>query len=349
MLFQGVDSPADALHKTRLLNVEEKPFKRITKRLLNDQSWINKPYANTTPSAEDANGDTAVRKTEQAEILRKEREAFRDDVILDFAAFESSIARIQFLRTSNEKERERYAAEKLRIQTTAQDVRENTASLRIQLEEAQKTLAVRKTYDELAEKITSNPALKPRDEQQVNLEKLRAEIQDLEQESQDYAQTWSERKAQFARIMEEGLQLRRLIRDEKEEAERREGMEDGEDIEEARGRASNTPAPREDNGGLTPMHSSQQGSGALSPGTQKVASTRGVSPLRQEATPAAETKTVQEVEDTDMADEGEVEELATSLPTETKPQTGEMRDTLEKSVANGDEPLDKPDDAMDVT
>lgn len=344
-----------------MLNVEEKPFKRITKRLLNDQSWINKPYPGVAaPGSEDANGEPSLEHVEQAEHLRKEREAFRDDVILDFAAFESSIARIQFLRSSNEKERERYAAEKLRIQATAQEVRENTASLRVQLEEAQKTLATRKTYDELAEKITSNPALKSRDEQQVNLEKMRAEIQDLEQESQEYAQTWSDRRAQFSRIMEEGLQLRRLIRDEKEEAERREGMEEGDDVEESRGRASNAATPRGDiSGGLTPLHPSQQGGGALSPRPTKqhtvATSTRDVSPLKHGLTLAEETKMkVQEVEDTDMADEGEVDESAASPPppsTEMNPQTGsetqEIHADADGTAVNGIDPQDKAD-LMDV-
>lgn len=336
--------------------MEEKPFKRITKRLLNDQSWINKPYANfTLPSTEAINGDPPPDLEEQAETLRKERESFREDVILDFAAFESSIARIQFLRTSNDKERERYAVEKLRIQATAQEVRENTGSLRIQLEEAQQTLATRKTYDELAEKITSNPALKPRDEQQVNIEKLRSEIQDLEQESQDYAQTWSERKAQFARIMEEGLQLRRLIRDEKEEAERREGMEEGDDLDDSRGRASNAATPRGDNDGLTPLHPSQQGSGGLSPrptGHEKAASTRGVSPLRQALTPSEETKAVPENEDTDMADEGEVDESPAPQQPEGATQTGETQGTpagLDATGVNGSDSHEKPVDSMDIT
>ena len=134
-------------------------------------------------------------------------------MILDFAAFESSIARIQFLLTSNERERERYAAEKLKIQATAQAVRDNTAELRVQLEEAQKTLALRKTYDELAEKITSNKLLKPRDDQKANIDKLNAEIAELEREREEYAQTWAERREQFGRIMGESMQLRRQIRD----------------------------------------------------------------------------------------------------------------------------------------
>ncbi|KFZ00691.1 hypothetical protein V501_10534, partial [Pseudogymnoascus sp. VKM F-4519 (FW-2642)] len=39
----------DELHKTRILNIEEKPFKRITKRLLAPGSLISTPLAPLTP------------------------------------------------------------------------------------------------------------------------------------------------------------------------------------------------------------------------------------------------------------------------------------------------------------
>ena len=241
---------------------------------------------------------------------------------LDFAAFESSIARIQFLRTSNEKERERYAAEKDRIQSTAQSVRDNTSQLRLQLEEAQKTLALRKTYDDLAEKITSNRMLRPREDQHVQLEKLHAEIAELELKSKEYAQTWSERREQFGRIVKEGMQLRRLIRDEKEEVERREGMEEGEQGEDgemgSKARSSSAAAtPRIDQDAMTPSQPSQEEGRATPSGSllgekqlRPPSRGRGVSPLRQvtdASTPAEEKeKTPQEIEDTNMIDEGEI-------------------------------------------
>ncbi|KAK2762667.1 hypothetical protein FQN54_000841 [Arachnomyces sp. PD_36] len=319
----------DALHRSRLLNVEEKPFKRITKRLLTPSSLIYTPSAfPPTPPPDGSNQDEDDPSSTEAQHQKRLEEwrQFREDVTLDFAAFESSIARIQFLRTSNEKERERYAAEKDRIQSAAQAVRDNTAQLRIQLEEAQKTLALRKTYDDLAEKITSNRLLRPREDQQVHLEKLHTEIAELEIKSTEYAQTWSERREQFGRIVEEGMQLRRLIRDEKEEVERREGMEEGEDAEDgdaaSKGRASSAAAtPRIDQDGMTPSQQSQdEGGAALSSnallGDKQLrpasAAGRGVSPLRQvtaASTPAEEKeKTPQEGEDedTNMVDEGEI-------------------------------------------
>lgn len=244
--------------------------------------------------------------------------------MLDFAAFESSINRIQFLLTSNTKERERYANEKLKIQSTAQAVRDNTADLHIQLQEAQKTLALRKEYDTLAETITGNPLLKPRVEQHANLAKLNAEIADLERESAEYAQTWGERRQQFGRIINEGLQMRRLIRDEKEEVERIEGMEEREDGEsEDRGRSGRS-TPHRDSGGLTPLpHGLSQEQDVGTPGglaIERDRSVRAKSPLsHSHLVEEVDEKKQQEVEDEEMAEDGELEaepEGTTAAPVE---------------------------------
>lgn len=238
----------DELHKSRLLNVEEKPFKRITKRLLTPGSLVSIPTKLPTPPPESAS--ESPEGDDQNQELLDERRQFREDVLLDFAAFESSLARIQFLRNSNEKERERYRADKERILETAQQVRDSTAELRIQLEEARVTLEQRKKFDKLAEKITLNKLLRPREDQEVNLRKLEEECKELERESATYGETWSERREQFGKIVEEGMQLRRLIRDEKEEVERREGMDGGEEDGEV-GEGSR--------GGQTPKHDSISG------------------------------------------------------------------------------------------
>ena len=186
----------------------------------------------------------------------------------------------------------------------------------MQLEDAQSTLALRKEYDDLAEKITSNRLLRPREDQHANLAKLNAEIADLERESQEYALTWSERRQQFGRIIEEGMQLRRLIRDEKEEVERREGMEEREDgDEDQRGRSSGIGTPHHETGGTTPMHGASQEqevgtpSGGLS--VERDPSGRGKSPLRssQSADELAEVEgktNVPSGEDEEMAEDGEL-------------------------------------------
>ncbi|KAI9761675.1 MAG: hypothetical protein M4579_000909 [Chaenotheca gracillima] len=304
----------DALHKSRMLNVEEKPFKRVTKRLLTPSSLILAPSTHLPtppPDASSADESAAAQESERQK-QDTERDQFREDVTLDFAAFESSIARVQFLLTSNEMERERYAAEKLKILDNAQKVRGSTVELHGHLEEARKTLAVRKTWDDLTEKkITSNRMLRTREDQNANLEKLNAEIAELERESREYAQTWAERREQFGRIMKEGMELRRLIRDEKEEVERREGMEGREDMEE--GSASHLGTPRPETGGATPMHSSQDGEiqGPNSSSGLVVTKERPQarsSPLTDANSATKDKEDTEDGEDSTMAEQGEIAE-----------------------------------------
>ncbi|KAJ6782314.1 hypothetical protein PWT90_08637 [Aphanocladium album] len=218
------------LHKARLLNVEEKPFKRITKRLGTVSSIVSRI------------GDSE----KQSETTATNTRQLQEDLTLDFAAFDSSIARLQFLHDANERERARYDEDKQRILGECQAVRDKNAVLREQLEGARATLAQRKKFDELAEKITSNRLLRPREDQLANLAKLEDECRELERESETYTETWKERRDQFNRIMEEGMLLRRQIRDEKEEVDRREGMNEGTEDDAA-------PTPRPDlNGSATP-------------------------------------------------------------------------------------------------
>ncbi|CAG8949464.1 hypothetical protein HYFRA_00007694, partial [Hymenoscyphus fraxineus] len=262
-------SKEDELHRTRLLNVQEKPFKRITGRLLGPHSLLATPIKLPTPPPDTADEGTALQDSELQKQLDNRRQ-LREDVILDFAAFDDSMARIQFLYNSNERERERYKADKQRILDTAQEVRDSTVGLKVQLEEAKRSLEQRKKFDELTEKITNNKLLRPRADQEINLKKLEEECKELERESATYAETWKERREQFGRIVEEGMQLRRLIRDEKEEVERREGMDGAEEDGEVGENGENGEASM---GGQTPKHASV--SGNATPGPEPSANSPG--------------------------------------------------------------------------
>ncbi|KAI1279880.1 Tho complex subunit 7-domain-containing protein [Xylaria sp. FL0933] len=232
------------LHKTRLLAVEERPFKRLTKRLVAPGTFTNPNKKLPTPPPEGSHNDAAgAASPSNVDIV-----ALKEDITLDFAAFDSAIARLQFLATANAAEREHYAAARLRILNTMESVREGNGQLRVRLEEARETLAQRRKFDELADKITNNRMLRPRAEQYVNLAKLAEECEELRRESQAYGNTWRERRAQFERLVDEGRRLRALIRDEKEEVERREGMDsDAED-----GEAAPTPGKGVASGNATP-------------------------------------------------------------------------------------------------
>jgi hypothetical protein len=280
------------LHKSRLLNVEEKPFKRITKRLvsLNSLAASKSHQAPTPPPETTANGansqDVTLSPPTRHDAVA-DLEQVKEDIILDFAAFDSSIARLQFLLSANERERTRYEADRVRILEMSQAVRDNTAQLRLQLDQAKATLEQRKMFDELAEKITSNRLLRPRADQQANLRKLEQECAQLEAESETYADTWRERRDQFARIMDESMRLRRLIRDEKEEVERREGMDDGGagadgDAEAAgtprAGLASGNATPRPDSGLVVARPGLESGDVA---GTPRASTAGGMTPARE--------------------------------------------------------------------
>ena len=257
------------LHKARLLNIEEKTYKRVTKRLstLNAivvskarQTFTPPPETNGAPTADqDARQQTSLSGNQLSSDLAQ----MKEDITIDLVHFDCSIVRLQLLMTANERERERYAAERERIVTASQTVRDNTAELRIKLEQARATLEQRKKFDELADKITINPSLRPRAEQMSNLRKLEEEIAELEAESKTYGVTWQERRDQFAKIMDESMRLRRLIRDEKEEVERREGMGDEADTPRP-GLASGNASPRPESG-LLPRSGMETGDTGATP------------------------------------------------------------------------------------
>lgn len=222
------------LHKTRLLNVEERPFKRITKRLSSVSSLVSNTIP-IKPADPQTNSDPSKFNTAQ----------LKEDLTIDFAAFDNSILRLQFLHDANQRERERYQADQERILLECQSARATNAQLREQLDSSRATLAQRKKFDEMADKITSNRLLRPREDQVASLAKLEEECRELERESETYSVVWRERRDQFNRIMEEGMLLRRQIRDEKEEVDRREGMNEGGDDEAAGEAAGQTPRPEQ--------------------------------------------------------------------------------------------------------
>ena len=250
----------DALHPTRLLGIEERPFQRVTKRLLDRDSLLRQTHKQLPSPPPEGEEDSAPSPSSEDAASRQK---FREEVLLDFAALESSITRIQLIQTSNARERERYAAEKAKILATAQAVRENTVLLREQLGEAQKVLELRKGYDALAAKILEDKKLKSRDECRGDIAGLEKEIEELEQEGVEIEGLWVGRREQFERIVVEGEVMRRVIKGIKEPEEGEgededDAMEEGEGEKDDRSRMG-TPGlddgrtPRHESGGRTPM------------------------------------------------------------------------------------------------
>ena len=114
----------DALHANRLINIEERPFQRISKSLLGKTSTIRNAVTHYPSPPPDEEDETSPKIHDATQL-----QAFREHILLDFAALESSLVRIQLIHTSNERERERFAAEKAKILSTAQAVRENTLKI----------------------------------------------------------------------------------------------------------------------------------------------------------------------------------------------------------------------------
>ncbi|KAF7190625.1 THO complex subunit mft1 [Pseudocercospora fuligena] len=237
-----------------MLTVEERAFQRVTKQLLSDKSVL-RPALSYLPSPP-PEGENEPPLYDPTRVER-----FREDVLLDFANLESSIIRIQLILSSNQRERERYAAEKAKILETAQAVRDNTLELRSHLQEAQQVLERRKGYDEMATKILDDRKLKSRDDAKADIEKLEKEIEDLQQESVDYEGTWISRREQFDMVIREGEAMIRQIKGIKDEPEpeKDENMDDVEDGPKDETSGRNTPiqdgrSPRPtDAGDATPL------------------------------------------------------------------------------------------------
>lgn len=232
-------STIDALHKNRLLPIEQRPFLRLTKMVLAENSPARFDYsggvlatpppesAKTTSANTPATARSLVPTTESA--LEKtssinQRRQWHSDMKAELEGFRSSIVRIQLLLNSNDRDRRRYAEEREKIVEKTRAVRENMVALQSQLDQARETKALRLQYDGLADEITSSRSLLPRSEQQLRLAGLRNDIGGLEREKEQYGDTWAERRSQFMRIVDEGKTMLALIRDEKREADRKEGM-----------------------------------------------------------------------------------------------------------------------------
>jgi hypothetical protein len=242
---QRIDHFPDSLHANRLINIEERPFQRITKALLGKGSTVRHAVTHYPSPPPEGDGSTS-----ESNPTAEQLQSFREHILLDFAVLESSIIRIQLVHTSNERERQRFAAEKAKILHTAQAVRDNTLELRTRLADAQRILQLRKGYDEIAGKILDDQKLKSRDETRAEIEKLEGEIEDLQQESAEFEGTWLSRREQFDKLTAEGLAMLRLIKgikDEPEEADKDEDMEDEEGEDGSKAHASRAGSEGPDN------------------------------------------------------------------------------------------------------
>lgn len=283
------------------------------------------------PDASAADEEAAATEAARAQELHK-IDNWKKEVANELELLDYTTLRFELTTGINKEERDRYAKEKIAITEKQAHVRQNIEKLHVDLQTAKETLAVRKTYDELTEKITSSKMLKPRDEQAIAHAKLDEEIAELEQEVQNAKTTWAERREQFNRIEAEAMSLMRMIKDEKEEAERKEGMMKDRDEEgdgegtSTRGDASHAATPRPD-GGATPIHVSQSAdssSGLKIPQDRLAPLSAAGSPARSGAGEDTEMGEPSMSRDADMSEVEEGEDLEEGEHEEDDAERGEI-------------------------
>lgn len=226
----------DELHAKRLLNIEEKTFKRIQKRLLATTNPFSEylrraPVDSTAGNGEIQSDEEAVIKgvesSQDTDAYLKTLQQFHHSTLHDFNALRMNLARLQFMLAANEKERQRYARQSTTIIEQHTDIKQDTARLRARLGEAREQLHVRKRYDDLADKVLYVDApeskekvlAKTRDELGRESDKLRNEIDELEREGVDLSNQWADRQAALSSVVSESARLRRVVRGEPENVE----------------------------------------------------------------------------------------------------------------------------------
>lgn len=228
-------------------------------------------------------------------------ETWRDNMMNELSMLDFAVLRFEYTTNSNHTERARYAVQKDGITAKQQHVRDTIEDLRVKLVDAKETLALRKTYDELTERTTSSKMLKPRDEQKQAHERLDEEIAHLEREVRSAKKTWEERRIQFGRIEEEAREMLRMIKDEKEEAERKEGMmKDGDEDGEGEGSTSRGDGSRVG----TPRPDGDVGQSGEASQSLKVPPHDRLKPLSRQASVAPSPAPSSAQDDAHMADSG---------------------------------------------
>jgi hypothetical protein len=195
-----------------------------------------------------------------------QRATLKAELEEEFVNFELATIKAQNIRNVNEKEIQRYNAEKQIICILSSEVlywaylveksnqaQQEITSLREELRESKLERGQKVQYDELT-RATLKKTPKTRSEQiayhpkhqcwqNSAIEKLRSELEDVENELSSYSMVWDARKRTFDNILNNLEVLRREVEDEKEQQDRKEGMNEGSDHEEEEGQVTGTQTP----------------------------------------------------------------------------------------------------------
>ncbi|KAK6544154.1 hypothetical protein TWF694_000861 [Orbilia ellipsospora] len=251
-MFENPSKEVDeeTLIKSRLTTVEVKTINRVQKRcniiissenLLSDA--LSNPPTSSLPSKDGANvemsdagapsSDTLEPKPTEAtpqERIETATERLVEEILLDFAPLEEALMRIQLLTAANRQEVARYEQKKMQIEEASEKARNEMVELNSSLSEAHQLKQHKLEYDVIATEITSSPnSQKTRQAQYDSINRLNSEIEALEREKAEYGKVWAARRAQFGAIVEALMGMQAQIQEDKEEQERREGLDDDED------------------------------------------------------------------------------------------------------------------------
>ncbi|RPA79385.1 hypothetical protein BJ508DRAFT_328458 [Ascobolus immersus RN42] len=263
-----MDDSLDDLVRSRVLPTEDKYVKRINRNVLKVEKLVNwtltSPRPERPPGFADKDSGAKIDPEEDLTVAM-----LKDLVDMDHDLFATSLLKIQIANDMNASEVERYEQEKVKIVQDEQIARDTIAKQRDELLAAQQEKENRLEYDAIAMEIFNSKSLKPRDEQAQAIARLNAEIEELEKERDSDIKLWETRRDHFSQITNLLDGMVDEIKREKEEQERREGMdeeEEGEEVEHGKDRDSAVPS-----GGNTPFHQSTPSfSGGLTPAAQRL-------------------------------------------------------------------------------
>ncbi|KAK6358672.1 hypothetical protein TWF730_007995 [Orbilia blumenaviensis] len=358
----------EALIKSRLITLEVKTLTRVQRRcntVVNTENVLvdilkaakDDTNVEMTDAPTDDSATVPPEATEpkpeptQQEKVEAAADKLVEDILLDFAPLEEALMRLQLLTAANRKEVARYEQKKMQIEQASQKARSEMIELNASLSEAQQLKQHKLEYDVIATEITSSPnSQKTRQAQYDSINRLNAEIDALEREKADYGKVWAARRGQFGAIVDALMGMQAQIQEDKEEQERREGLDEDEDD-------GDKPADGEGKEGK-PEDTAAQTGASTAEGKTSEKGAKEESDIAMEDTPMEEGEHVStrdqshatspRIEDDDEIEEGEEPEESEEVTREGSiAPTPAAHDASFEEMETDDRPPDGDDDEME--
>ncbi|KAK9364939.1 hypothetical protein V1509DRAFT_667600 [Lipomyces kononenkoae] len=161
---------------------------------------------------------------------KEEIESAKKEINHALSNYEVSILKSQLQKGASGKEIVQYEAEQSEIRETYDKGKAVTYDLERELSDARILRSQLEEYDKFTRKMATD-RLRTRAETTKALQRLEEDIKELELQKEEYAMVWTARREQFAEIVSALQGMQKQIREEKEEQDRREGMDETEEGE----------------------------------------------------------------------------------------------------------------------